>query len=62
MVTPAVVTALVVTDDGVTAHDLGPRAELDELLDGLLPDLDVAASDLPEVLARSVRGPARGPA
>ena len=55
VVTPDVVTALVVTDDGVTAHDLGPRADIDDLLDGLLPDLDVAASDLPEVLARSVR-------
>ena len=55
VVTPAAVTALVVTEDGVSAQDLGPRAGLDELLDGLLPDLDVAASDLPEILARSVR-------
>lgn len=49
------VTALVVTNDGASVHDLGSRAELDELLDGLLPDLDVAASELPDVLARTVR-------
>lgn len=49
------VTALVVGSEAATRHDLGPRAELDELLDGLLPDLDVAASNLPEVLAIVVR-------
>jgi len=55
VVTPERVTGLVVTDDRATVHDLGSRADLDELLDGLLPDLDVAATDLPEMLARSVR-------
>ncbi len=60
VVTPAAVTALVVTENGVTAQDLGSRADLDELLDGLLPDLDVAASDLPEILARSVRAQLAG--
>jgi len=55
VVTPERVTGLVVTDDRATVHDLGSREDLDDLLDGLLPDLDVAASDLPDVLARSVR-------
>ncbi|CUR55031.1 Tetratricopeptide TPR_2 repeat protein [metagenome] len=49
------VTALVVDAGAATRHDLGPRADLEELLDGLLPDLDVAASTLPEALARVVR-------
>jgi len=55
VVTPERVTGLVVTEDRATVHDLGSRADLDDPLDGLLPDLDVAASDLPDVLARSVR-------
>jgi len=55
VVTPARVTGLVVTDRGSRVLDLGPREALDDLLDGLLPDLDVAASELPEILARSVR-------
>jgi tetratricopeptide (TPR) repeat protein len=54
------VTALVASGEAATRHDLGPRADLDELLDGLLPDLDVAASQLPDVLARVVRGQLAG--
>jgi len=55
VVTDNRVTGLVVTDDRATVHDLGSRLGLDDVLDGLLPDLDVAASDLPDGLARSVR-------
>jgi CHAT domain-containing protein/tetratricopeptide (TPR) repeat protein len=47
---------LVVTDQGTRRHDLGQRARLDPLLSGLLPDLDMAAADLPPSLAGSVRG------
>jgi len=49
------VTALVVTDVDARVVDLGPRTALDELLDGLVPDLDVAASELPQLLAGVVR-------
>ena len=55
VVTQDRVTALVVDSEVATRHDLGPRAELEGLLDGLLPDLDVAASTLPDSLARVVR-------
>jgi tetratricopeptide (TPR) repeat protein len=48
--------ALVVTSGGSRRHDLGARSGLDEVLSGLLPDLDMAASDLPPALAGSVRG------
>jgi tetratricopeptide (TPR) repeat protein len=48
--------ALVATDNAATWHDLGPRAALDGLLGGLLPDLDMAASDLPEPIGSVVRG------
>jgi len=50
------VVALVVTADGTVRHDLGERNRLDAVLSGLLPDLDMAASDLPDPLAGSVRG------
>jgi len=49
------VTALVVTGAGARVVDLGARVALDQLLEGLLPDLDVAASELPPMLATSVR-------
>jgi tetratricopeptide (TPR) repeat protein len=49
------VVALVVTDAAATQLDLGERSRLDRLLDGLLPDLDMAASDLPDPLAGAVR-------
>jgi tetratricopeptide (TPR) repeat protein len=49
------VVALAVTDRAATQLDLGERAPLDDLLDGLLPDLDMAASDLPDPLAAAVR-------
>lgn len=56
VVTASAVIALVVTAEGSTWVDLGDRAELDSLLGGLLPDLDVAAADLPEPMAGAVRG------
>ncbi len=51
---PAVV-ALVVTGEGVVRHPLGDRAELESVLGGLAADLDIAAADLPETMAATVR-------
>ncbi len=53
-------TGLVVGAEAATRHDLGPRDDLDALLAGLLPDLDVAAGDLPDVLAVAVRAQLAG--
>ena len=50
------VVALAVTSAGAVRVDLGAREPLDTLLGGLLPDLDVAATDLPGPLATAVRG------
>jgi tetratricopeptide (TPR) repeat protein len=47
--------ALVVTDEGDSLHELGPLAPVREVLAGLLPDLDVAATDLPPGLTVVVR-------
>jgi hypothetical protein len=55
VVTAYRVVSLVVTDVGATTHDLGPRKALDSLLGGLLPDLDMAAAELPDVFAVTVR-------
>ena len=41
--------------DETTQLDLGERVPLDEILDGLRPDLDMAASELPDSLAGVVR-------
>lgn len=49
------VAALVATEGSATVLDLGARAALDALIAGLRPDLDVAASDLPEPLGGFVR-------
>lgn len=49
------VVALVVTDEGPSVHELGSFARVRELLAGLLPDLDMAATDLPAGLAAVVR-------
>jgi tetratricopeptide (TPR) repeat protein len=46
---------LVVTDVGTRRQDLGERSRLEPLLSGLLPDLDMAATELPPSLAGSVR-------
>ncbi len=57
VVTASRMVALVVSAAGTTRVDLGPRRALDELLGGLLPDLDVAAADhLPTPLSGAVRG------
>lgn len=55
VVTGCAVVALVVTSTGPTWIDLGHRDELDVLLDGLLPDLDMAATDLPDAMGTFVR-------
>ncbi|CAI9402838.1 CHAT domain-containing protein [Nocardioides sp. T2.26MG-1] len=49
------VVALVVTTDAATWVDLGERTQIDGLLGGLLPDLDVAAAELPGAMAGFVR-------
>ncbi|MFT4289404.1 CHAT domain-containing protein [Nocardioides sp.] len=51
-----VVTALVVTNERVGWHDLGPADVVSDMLGGLLPDLDMAASELPGALGEMVRG------
>src|SRR5262249_26312976 len=56
VVTAERVVALVVTDEGTRRHELGGRTVLDQVLGGLLPDLDMAAAELPPPLAGSVRG------
>lgn len=48
--------ALHVTAAKARWHDLGETAAVKHLLGGLLPDLDVAASDLPGPMATAVRG------
>lgn len=55
VVAPARVVALVVTATSVARVDLGERSALDALIGGLLPDLDVAASDLPGAMGAAVR-------
>ncbi|WP_406025529.1 CHAT domain-containing protein [Nocardioides sp. NBC_00850] len=50
------IVAVVATDDSSTRIDLGEQAALGSLLGGLLPDLDVAATDLPGPLGAAVRG------
>lgn len=50
------IVAIVATDDSSTRIDLGEQAALGSLLGGLLPDLDVAATDLPGPLGAAVRG------
>jgi hypothetical protein len=60
LVTADDVTALVVTDTDARVVHLGPSAELDRLLGGLLPDLDMAAAHLPAVFAEPIRAELRG--
>lgn len=55
VVTADAAVALVVTDGGTSCVDLGHRGELDDLLAGLLPDLDMAATDLPDAMGAFVR-------
>ena len=55
VVTADAAVALVVTSTGTTWIDLGHRDELDVLLGGLLPDLDMAATDLPDAMGAFIR-------
>lgn len=55
VVTADRVVGLVVTDHETRRHDLGGRDSLEPMLSGLLPDLDMSASELPPPLAASVR-------
>ena len=48
--------ALAVTEAGTHRSELGGRSALDAALGGMLADLDMAASELPDSLAGSVRG------
>lgn len=47
--------ALVVSTDATTWVDLGDRGPITDLLGGLLPDLDVAAAEMPDAMGRFVR-------
>jgi hypothetical protein len=56
VVTADRIVGLVVTSSGTSRHELGDRAQLDQVLGGLLADLDMAAAELPASLAGAVRG------
>ncbi|HEY3529282.1 MAG TPA: CHAT domain-containing protein [Nocardioides sp.] len=60
VVTSREVAALVVTSESAVMVDLGPRTALDALVGGLLPDLDMAAAELPGVFASAIRSELRG--
>jgi tetratricopeptide (TPR) repeat protein len=59
VVTNREVAALVVTSESATVVDLGPRSALDALIGGLLPDLDMAAAELPGPFADAIRSELR---
>jgi tetratricopeptide (TPR) repeat protein len=54
------IAALVVTDASACVIRLGPRSALDALTGGLLPDLDMAAAELPGMFAEAIRSELRG--
>lgn len=56
LVTHGRVVALNVTSGDARTLDLGPWEPVEALLGGLLPDLDMAGSDLPSSFAEMVRG------
>jgi tetratricopeptide (TPR) repeat protein len=60
VVTNREVAALVVTDETASVVRLGPRAALDALTGGLLPDLDMAAAELPGMFAQAIRSELTG--
>jgi tetratricopeptide (TPR) repeat protein len=60
VVTPVEVTALVITPERATVVPLGRTSELNSLLGGLLPDLDMAAAELPATFAQAIRSELRG--
>ncbi|WP_243058282.1 CHAT domain-containing tetratricopeptide repeat protein [Nocardioides sp. SR21] len=53
--TAAQVVALVVTTEETAWVDLGKRSAITDPLGGLLPDLDVAAAEMPDAMGRFVR-------
>jgi tetratricopeptide (TPR) repeat protein len=55
VVTARVIAALVLTDHDATIVELGSRGSLDALIGGLLPDLDMAAAELPAIFAGAIR-------
>jgi tetratricopeptide (TPR) repeat protein len=59
VVTAQEVAALVVTTEQAVIVDLGPRSALDTLTGGLLPDLDMAAAELPGTFADAIRSELR---
>jgi hypothetical protein len=59
VVTKDEVAALVLTADSASVVDLGPRSDLDALTGGLLPDLDMAAAELPGMFADAIRSELR---
>ena len=60
VVTHREVAALVVTETGATVVDLGPAAALEALIGGVLPDLDMAAAELPGMFSDAIRAELRG--
>jgi len=60
VVTAEEVTALVVTRECASVVGLGRASDLEALLGGLLPDLDMAAAELPGVFAQAIRSELRG--
>ena len=60
VVTARVVAALVVTEGEASIVELGSRSTLDSVIGGLLPDLDMAAAELPAVFAEAIRTELRG--
>lgn len=59
VVTNLEVAALVVTSDSARVVRLGSRESLDSLTGGLLPDLDMAAAELPAMFAEAIRSELR---
>jgi tetratricopeptide (TPR) repeat protein len=59
VVTGREIAALVVTSDAAAVVDLGSRSALDALTGGLLPDLDMAAAEMPSVFADAIRSELR---
>ena len=60
VVTNREVAALVVTSDSAVVVGLGSRSVLDALTGGLLPDLDMAAAELPGPFAEAIRSELTG--
>lgn len=60
VVTNRDVAALVLTAESAAVVDLGPRSTLDALTGGLLPDLDMAAAELPGMFAEAIRSELAG--